>query len=457
MNFRPALTRHAQRLAFLLQHHPKRFSTALAALLLGGTGAAFAVASFNPLADADALQAPAPTQRTVNVPVPSLVGESSLGELMENNQFSLHRTGYTSGNDTIDSLFQRLGVADPEAAAFLRGNDLARQHLLGRGGRRISAITTNEHQLEQLVARWVNDDNSGHFQRLTLERDAQGQWQTTITSAPLTVNTRMAGGIIQSSLFAATDAASIPDAVATQIADIFPEINFRRLYKGDSFTFLYETLEGDDEPLRSGRVLAAQFNNRGKTYEAMWFAEPGKRGSYYAMDGSSLRRAYLHSPVAFTRISSTFSNRLHPIHKTWRKHLGTDFAAPTGTPVRTVGDGVVEFAGWQNGYGNVVFVKHDNTSHVTVYAHLSRIDVRVGQKLDQGDNLGAVGSTGWSTGPHLHFEFRVNGVHQDPQTIIAANADTPMTERMKKNFHSKADQWREQLSYAALIHQASAQ
>lgn len=437
-------------LAGLLQRHPKRVSTAIATLLLGGGGAAFAVASLGP--------APAALpQRTVSVPVPSLVSDTSLTELMEANQFSLHRTAYSRTNDTVESLLKRLGIADPEAAQFLRGNDLARQHLLGRGGRLVMAEASNDHQLLQLTARWVQDESSGYFQRLTLERDEQGAFNAKIASAPLTVNTRMAGGVIKSSLFAATDAASIPDAVATQIADIFPEINFRRLYKGDTFTFMYETLEGDGEPLRSGRVLAAQFNNRGKNYEAMWFAEPGQRGSYYAMDGSSLRRAYLNSPVAFTRISSTFSNRLHPIHKTWRKHLGTDFAAPTGTPIRTVGDGVVEFAGWQNGYGNVVFVKHSNTSHVTVYAHMSRIDVKQGQKVEQGDNIGAVGSTGWSTGPHLHFEFRVDGVHQDPQTIIAANADTPMSEKVKQDFHTKANQWRDQLSVAALIHQASAQ
>ncbi len=132
----------------------------------------------------------------------------------------------------------------------------------------------------------------------------------------------------ESTLFAATDAAGIPDHIATQVADIFPEINFRRLFKGDRFTFVYETLEADGELLRSNRVLSAQFVNRGKTYEAMWFQEPGQRGSYYAMDGSSLRRAYLNAPLEFTRISSNFSNRFHPILKTWRKHLGTDYQPP---------------------------------------------------------------------------------------------------------------------------------
>ena len=170
-----------------------------------------------------------------------------------------------------------------------------------------------------------------------------------------------------------------------------------------------------------------------------------------------MRRAYLASPVEFSRVTSGFKMRMHPILKTWRAHLGTDFAAPTGTPVRTVGDGVVEFAGVQNGFGNVVFVKHRN-QHVTVYAHLSRIDVRQGQSVEQGETLGAVGATGWATGPHLHFEFRVNGVHQDPQTIVAqSEAAAPVSAAARPAFDRLASIMRTQLSAAALIEQASAE
>lgn len=445
----------AARLASISRQHPKRFSLALAACLLSGAGATFSIASS--VAAVEAAQSQNFTQTSISVEVPSLVADVSLTELVQDNEFSLLRNTYTRTSDSAQSILKRLGVADTEAGEFLQQNDLARQHLLGRSGRFLTAETTQNHELIKLTARWVQDESSGYFQRLTLERNEQGEFEAKVASAELSVSTRMAGGVIKSSLFAATEAASIPDSVATQVADIFPEINFRRLFKGDTFTFTYETLEGDGEPLRSGRVLAAQFVNRGKVHEAMWFAEPGQRGSYYAMDGSSLRRAYLNSPVALTRISSTFSNRLHPILKTWRKHLGTDFAAPTGTPVRTVGDGSVTFAGTQNGYGNVVYVQHSNAIHTTVYAHLSRVDVKVGQKLEQGDIVGAVGATGWATGPHLHFEFRVDGVHQNPQTIIAANSSTPLTERVKKDFEREVALWREQLSFAALIHQANAQ
>ncbi|MBT9440706.1 MAG: M23 family metallopeptidase, partial [Acidovorax sp.] len=228
--------------------------------------------------------------------------------------------------------------------------------------------------------------------------------------------------------------------------------------KGDRFSVVYETLEADGEPLSSGRVLSAEFVNNGKTHEAVWFQEPGAtKGAYYTLDGESMRRAYLTSPVEFSRVTSGFKMRLHPILKTWRAHLGTDFAAPTGTAVRTVGDGVVEFAGVQNGFGNVVFVKHRN-QHVTVYAHLSRIDVRQGQSVEQGQTLGAVGATGWATGPHLHFEFRVNGVHQDPQTIVAqSEAAAPVSAASRPAFDRLAANMRIQLSAAARIEQASAE
>ena len=144
------------------------------------------------------------------------------------------------------------------------------------------------------------------------------------------------------------------------------------------------------------------------------------------MNGESLRRAYLASPMEFSRVTSGFKMRFHPVLQKWRQHNGVDYAAPTGTPVRSVGDGVVSFAGVQNGFGNVVMIKHRN-QHETVYAHLSRIAVRKGQNVSQGDTIGAVGSTGWATGPHLHFEFKVNGAHVDPMQIARASESTQLS------------------------------
>jgi murein DD-endopeptidase MepM/ murein hydrolase activator NlpD len=278
-------------------------------------------------------------------------------------------------------------------------------------------------------------------------------------------NARLASGSIQTSLFAATDEARIPDAVAIQIAEMFSsDIDFRRaLRKGDRFNVVFEALEADGEPLRTGRVLSAEFVNAGKAYQAMWFQPPGQdaqgiahKGGYYTLDGKSLRRAYLGSPLEFTRISSGFSMRFHPILQKWRAHLGTDFAAPTGTAARTVGDGVVSFAGSQNGYGNVVFIKHRN-GHETVYAHLSKINVRVGQSVGQGTTIGLVGATGWATGPHLHFEFRVNGVQRDPMTIARQSETVPVPMAVLPMFKQLAAVVSSQLQAAATIGQTRAE
>jgi murein DD-endopeptidase MepM/ murein hydrolase activator NlpD len=215
---------------------------------------------------------------------------------------------------------------------------------------------------------------------------------------------------------------------------------------------VYEALTADGEPITwsagTGRILASEFVNGGKTHEAVWYetGENGK-GAYFDFSGRSMKRAFLASPLEFSRVSSGFAMRFHPILQKWRVYLGVDYAAPTGTAVRTVGDGVVTFAGRQGGYGNVVEVKHrDNRS--TLYAHLSRIDVRNGQAVEQGDRVGAVGSTGWSTGPHLHFEFRVAGQHQDPQLIAKASENLTIAPEQKGQFAAIAETLQTQLNVA---------
>ncbi len=259
---------------------------------------------------------------------------------------------------------------------------------------------------------------------------------------------------MRSSLFAATDDAHISDAVATQLADAFStDIDFHRdLQKGDTFSVLYEALTADGEPITwsnaSGRLMAAEFVNSGHTYSTVWFQPDGQtKGGYYSFDGQSKRRAFLASPVAFSRVTSGFAMRLHPILNTWKQHKGVDYGAPTGTPVRAVGDGQVEFAGWQNGYGNKVEIRHSN-QRSTVYAHLSRIDVRVGQRVDQGDQVGAVGMTGWATGPHLHFEVKVNGVQQDPIAMAKASEAVVLSPAAKAQFLRLAKSAKSELEMA---------
>ena len=446
-----ARTALLERIAQGIQKHPRRITAFVAAVLLTGGGGAFAVASLGP----DPADLPV---RLVELPVESLASGVALADLTDTGGFSLYRSEQVRSTDTAESLLQRMGVADPLAAAFLRRDTLVQRNLLGRTGRLVSAETSDDHSLQRLTARWAHDD-SGNFKRLVVEKTAQG-FASRIETAPLSASTRLAGGTIHSSLFAATDASNIPDGVAVQLAELFSaDIDFRRaLRKGDRFSVVYETLVADGEPLRSGRVLSAEFVNNGKTHQALWFQEPGSdKGAYYTLDGQSKRRAYLASPLEFSRVTSGFAMRFHPILQKWRAHLGTDFAAPTGTPVRTVGDGVVDFAGVQNGFGNVVYVKHRN-QHVTVYAHLNRIDVKKGQSVSQGQNIGTVGATGWATGPHLHFEFRVDGQHQDPMVIARqSEAAAPVSAAARPAFDRLASTMRIELSSAALIEQASAE
>ena len=440
-----------------LQQYPKRITAVIAALMLGGGGGAYAVASFAP----DASDLPV---REVQEFVQALPSNAAADDL-NIHQFKLFRSDITRSSDTADTLLKRLGIDDAAAASFMR-TDATASILLGRSGRNVTTEAGDNNHLLKLTARW-SADTDGQFNRLVIEKTPQG-FQSSIETKALTASTRLASGTIQSSLFAATDESNIPDAIAIQVAEIFSsDIDFHRaLRKGDRFSIVYETLEGDGEPLRSGRVLSAEFVNDGKPFQAMWFEAPviaGKattadsrsKGGYFTLDGQSLRRTYLVSPVEFSRMSSAFKMRFHPILKIWKAHQGVDYAAPTGTPVRSIGDGVVAFAGVQNGFGNVIFLNHGNDK-TTVYAHLSRINVRKGQSVTQGQNVGAVGATGWATGPHLHFEFRINGKSTDPLIVARQSEAVTVPASAKPLFARLAASTRIALLAAASLQQTSA-
>ena len=445
-----------------LRRHPKRITASLAVLLLGTGVTAFGVAPLAP----DAADLPVRQILEAVQPLSPTSAQAQLNALANFN-FTLFRTESTRSSDTAASLLKRLNLDDAAANAFLRSDPNAQQILAGQAGKTVTVEASESQQLLKLSMRWATDDEQV-FQRLVIERKlgADGsRFTSRIETAPYTRSAKLASATIQTSLFAAIDDAGIPDSVGVQIAEMFSsDIDFRRaLRKGDRFNVVYETLEADGEALRTGRVLSAEFVNEGKAYQAMWFQPPGNdaagapfKGGYYSLDGQSLRRAFLSSPVEFSRISSGFSMRFHPILQTWRAHNGTDFAAATGTPARTVGDGVVEFAGVQNGFGNVVFVKHANNQE-TVYAHLSKINVQQGQKVSQGQTIGLVGMTGWATGPHLHFEVRVNGVQQDPMTMAQKSNVIPVPAAAQAHFKQLADGFRNQLQAAATIDQTRAE
>ena len=441
---------HSQTLRAFVARHPKHVTATLAVVLLGGGGGAFAVANLGP--DASNL----PVRILVeNLETPNL--EKQVAEL-EQQTLKLYRNDITRGTDTAESLLRRLGLVDSVAAAYIRKTPEVRQALLNRSGRNVSVETNEQQQLLTLTTRWLKNDTDTQFQRMVITRNDNNKFSVRTDSAPLTASVRMTGGTVASSLYAASDEARLPDNVTRQLADVFSgQIDFHRaLRKGAIFSVVYETLEAEGEPLRAGRLLSAEITNDKKTYDAVWFQEPGQKGAYYTMSGDSLRRAFLASPMPYSRRTSGFGMREHPIFHTQRAHLGVDYAAPTGTPVISVADGVVVESGFSGGFGNMVVVQH-NARQSTVYAHLSKIAVRKGQTIKQGDNLGAVGATGWATGPHLHFEFRINGRHVDPLTLAQQGSSEPISAALRPQFNQRAQYARSQLMAAAQMRQGNVQ
>jgi murein DD-endopeptidase MepM/ murein hydrolase activator NlpD len=239
-------------------------------------------------------------------------------------------------------------------------------------------------------------------------------------------------GTIKESLYLAGMAAKLPDKTVMELANIFGwDIDFVfDIRKGDSFAVLFEERYIDGQRLGTGNILAASFTNRGKTYKAVRYKNSQGQSSYYTPEGLSMRKAFLRTPLDIFRISSGFNlRRKHPIHKKIKAHRGVDYAAPTGTPVYASGDGRVIEAGYTKANGNFVFIQHGQT-YTTKYIHLHRKKVRSGQSVKQRQIIGTVGATGYATGPHLHYEFLVNGVHRNPRTVSLPKANPiPDTER----------------------------
>ena len=384
--------------------------------------------------------------------------QSQLDALAE-HELELYRNDLTRASDTVDSLFSRMNVSDAEAALFLRNDPTARKLLEGRSGKMVRVQTDANGALSELVARYapVNAEQLGtQFTRLSVKRIA-GKLLAMVETAPLAGQMRMGSGTIRSSLFAATDEARIPDGVAQQIAEVFAtDLDFhRQLQKGDTFSVLYEALTADGEPITwggtaVGKVLAADFVNNGKTHSAVWFKDASGKGSYFGFDGQSKKRAFLASPMEFSRVTSGFAMRMHPILNSWKQHKGVDYGAPGGTAIRAVGEGTVDFAGWQNGYGNVVEIRH-SAQRSTLYAHMSRIDVKRGAHVEQGQRVGTVGATGWATGPHLHFEVKVGGVQQNPMIMAKASESILLAPAQKAEFAQLAKSLKDQLEVADTV------
>jgi murein DD-endopeptidase MepM/ murein hydrolase activator NlpD len=331
--------------------------------------------------------------------------------------------------DTLGSVLARLGIEDAGAQAFVRNDAAVRSLQALRPGRLLRALIDADGKMIALRSTVPGGEV------LSIARDAgSSSFVSSIGSPEPTLGMEVRANEIRSSLFAAADAVGVPDTVTSQLADIFGGyIDFHHdLRTGDRFAVVYETRRIDGAPDGAGRIIAAEFVNNGMPYRAFLWRSPDGTEGYYDEAGRNVRKAFLRSPLGFTRVTSGFALvRFHPFLQAWHAHKGVDFAAPIGTPVHAAGAGKVIVAGQQTGYGNVVMLQHGAT-YTTVYAHLSRFaaGIRQGARIAQGDVIGYVGETGWATGPHLHYEFRVDNVQKNPLTVALPDAQpVPAIER----------------------------
>jgi murein DD-endopeptidase MepM/ murein hydrolase activator NlpD len=295
---------------------------------------------------------------------------------------------------------------------------------------KLTALKYAPSKIEQLIV--INDHAA----------DGQAHWHATWERKEIETRTAQTSATIHDSLFFSAANAGLSDKLIMQMAGIFGwDIDFALdIRKGDSFSVIYEERYLEGEKITDGEIIAAEFINQGKKHQAIRFTDSDNHTDYYSATGASMRKAFLRTPLKFSRISSRFTHkRWHPVLKKWRSHKGVDYAAPTGTPVKATSDGKIAFRGNKGGYGKVIFLKHGKT-YTTVYGHLSKYakNTSKGSKVKQGQIIGYVGSTGLATGPHLHYEMRVNGVHRNPLTVKLPKAKS-INAKYKESFTQHAN------------------
>lgn len=344
--------------------------------------------------------------------------------------------------DTVAELLRRLSVEDAVAIDYLLKNKGAESLRQLAVGKEVQSEIAADGSL--LALRYINNGGT----QVVIEKIGSA-YKTSSMPVQLEQRVFMRTGEIKSTLFAATDAAGLTDPVANQMAEIFGgDIDFHRdLRKGDKFTVVYEMIYSNGEAVRSGRILAAEFINQGRAYRTVYYQTSSTTGDYYTPDGKNMHKAFLRSPIEFSRVSSGFSSsRFHPVLNKWRAHKGVDYAAPTGTKVKVTSDGVVALVGKQGGYGNVVMVNHQGR-YTTVYGHLSRFypGIHRGQRVSQGEIIGYVGMTGLASGPHLHYEFKIDGTQRDPLRVALPDA-APISAAQKTAFLENTRELNERLA-----------
>lgn len=379
----------------------------------------------------------APDTEAGYIPVQTVVSEVTLPLHSSQGPTSdiFWQTDLVRSKDTLRKLFERMGVRDDNAIKFL---------MLSPDSRAINTQLIPGRTIE------IKTNTSGKLLHLEYELPNNEVLIANLTTSGYKVATEglslekhevLKSAKIRNSLFGATDDAGIPDQVALKIADIFSsEIDFNEdLRSGDKFNVVYEAFYNAGELIKIGDILAVEFQNKSKKHKAIHFGEANSRYAYYTPEGKSLHKSFLRSPLEFTRVSSSFSRgRFHPVLHRVRAHKGVDLAARSGTRIKASGDGVVAFKGRKGGYGNVIILKHRNGIK-TLYGHLSRFakGLQKGNKVAQGDIIGFVGMSGLATGPHLHYEFLLNGKHRDPMTVPLPTS-VPLEAKYQKAFDAQA-------------------
>lgn len=332
----------------------------------------------------------------------------------------LAKSVVVANGDTLSTVFAKVGLSPAVMHAVLASSPDAKQLSRLKIGQTLEFQLTEQGELASLRSKL----NS--LETLALEQTPKGYVFKKEQVKP-EVSTVYARGEIDSSLFLAAKRAGLSHNLTMDLANVFGyDIDFALdIRKGDSFEVIYEEKTVEGQRVGTGNILAARFTNRGKTYSAVRYTSNDGTTSYYNADGTSMRKAFIRTPVDFARISSRFSNgRKHPILNKIRAHKGVDYAAPHGTPIKSAGDGKVLLAGRKGGYGNTVIIQHGQR-YRTLYAHMQGFakGVRNGSTVKQGQIIGYIGTTGLSTGPHLHYEFQVDGVHVDPLGLKLPMAD----------------------------------
>lgn len=424
---------HAAGSKKLTAEHLRWFVLGLALPLLG---AVITYKIFSPAVKVSGLQPDTEfsklTRQTMpELPLPEIAPTTPDLGMVKTVEFVVRR------NDTMERIFRQLQLSLEDLAAVRQMPEVKQALEMLRPGELITLIHAEDGLLRGLTRRLSNTS------LLSITRDAAG-FKAEVIETPLDIQVKGIRGTVTSSLFASAREAGLSADVIMRLAnDIFGwDIDFAlEIQPGDKFTVVYEQQYRQGEYVGDGRIIAAEFVNGGRSYRAVRYDSPdGKIGGYFTPAGRSMHKQFLRAPVDFTRISSGFNlARLHPILNTIRAHKGVDYAAPTGTPIRAAGDGRISFAGIKGGYGKVIILEH-GAGIATLYGHMSRFakSMRTGSRVRQGETIGYVGKSGAATGPHLHYEYRLNGVHKNPRTVPLPNA-APIPPEYIADFNRHSD------------------